>query len=260
MNINAQIQDYRLKQQSNFKCRKNNKQKETRNHPNAGHANNTPARKQTTDVKKVLVIGDSMVKHIDRQKIERAAGCQSVVHSYSGAKVEQINAKIKEYWSENDKYDAVILHVGTNNLVSEEPEEVVAEMDGLIKNLKGNARKIAVSSVVKRYDNRVSASKITRFNDLANNLCTKHNTTFLNNDHINKSLLNRSNLHLNREGDRVLDSVFCSYLKSSVRVRTAGNVLIPAGNHSKQFFHQVRGRQNIEWKMYLQYVNQLMKN
>ena len=55
-NINAQIQDYRLKQQSNFKCRKNNKQKETRNHPNAGHTKNTLARKQTTEVKKVLVI------------------------------------------------------------------------------------------------------------------------------------------------------------------------------------------------------------
>ena len=69
-----------------------------------------------------------MVKHIDGQKIEQAAGCQSVVHSYSGAKVEQINAKIKEYWSENDKYDTVILHVGTNNLVSVEPEEVAAKM------------------------------------------------------------------------------------------------------------------------------------
>ena len=176
VNVNAQNQDYRLKQQSNFKCRKKNKQTEIRNHPNAGHVNNIPARKQTTDVKKVLVIGDLMVKHIDRQKIERAAGCQSVVHSYSGAKVEQINAKIKEYWSESDKFDAVFLHVCTNNLVSEEPEEVAAKMDGLIKDLKGNARKIAVSSVVKRYDNRVSASKITRFNDLANNLCTKHNT------------------------------------------------------------------------------------
>ena len=140
------------------------------------------------------------------------------------------------------------MHVGTNNLVSEEPEEVAAKMDGLIKDLKGNARKIVVkryvSSVVKRYDNRVSATKITRFNVLANNLCTKHNTTFLNNDHI----------------DRVLGSVFCSNLKSSVRVRTAGNVLIQAGNDSKQFFHQVRGRQNREWTMYLQYVNQLMKN
>ena len=78
-----------------------------------------------------------MVKHIDQQKIERAAYCKSVVHSYSGAKVEQINYKIKEYLSEDDKYDAVyvVLHVGRNNLVSEKPEEVAGKMDDLIKYL-----------------------------------------------------------------------------------------------------------------------------
>ena len=96
--------------------------------------------------KKVLVIGDSMVKHIDRVKIERAAGCQSVVHSYSGARVEQISSKVKEYWSEVEQYDTVLLHVGTNNLASEEPEEVASKMNGLIKDLKDHAKKIAISS------------------------------------------------------------------------------------------------------------------
>jgi hypothetical protein len=81
--------------------------------------------------------------------------------------------------------------MGTNNLASEEPEEVASKMDGLIKDLKGHAKKIAISSVIKRYDNRVPASKITQ------NLCMKHNTTFLDNDHIDRSLLDRSNLHLN---------------------------------------------------------------
>jgi 2,3-bisphosphoglycerate-independent phosphoglycerate mutase len=87
-----------------------------------------------------------MVKHIDRVKIERAAGCQSVVHSYSGARVEQISSKVKEYWSEVEQYDTVLLHVGTNNLASEEPEEVASKMNGLIKDLKDHAKKIAISS------------------------------------------------------------------------------------------------------------------
>ena len=193
-----------------------------------------------------------MVKDIDQIKIERAAGCNSVVHSYSGAKVEQISHKIKEYFSEDDKYDAVVLHVGTNNLVSEKPEEVAGKMDDLIKSLKGNARMIAISGVIKRYDNRVQASMISHFNHLVKNLCANH-AIFFNNDHIDRSLLNRSNLHLDREGDRTLGSVFCSYLKSSVRVKTAGNSLNPTGNrNSSRFFHQ-------EWKMYLQHMNQTMK-
>ena len=174
-----------------------------------------------------------MVKHIDRQKIERAAGCQSVVHSYSGARVEQINSKIKEYWSEGEQYDTVVLHVGlTNNLVSEDPEKVAAKMDELIENLKDHAKKIAVSSVIKRYDNRVPASNITYFNNLVNNLCSNRNITFLNNDHIDRSFLNRSNLHLNQLGDRVLGSAYCTYLKSA-RVRPTGNI--------RAFFNYITG-------------------
>ena len=148
----------------------------------------------------------------------------------------------------------------SNNLVSEKPEEVAGKMNDLIKSLKGNARMIAISGVIKRYDNRVQASKISHFNHLVKNLCANHNATFFNNDHIDRSLLNRSNLHLNREGDRALGSVFCSYLKSSVRVRTAGNSLHPTGNrNSSRFFHQAHGHRDREWKMYLRHVNQTMK-
>jgi hypothetical protein len=63
--------------------------------------------------------------------------------------VEQISSKIKEYWSEGEQYDTVVLHVGTNNLVSEDPENVAAKMDELIENLKDHAKNIAVSSVIK---------------------------------------------------------------------------------------------------------------
>ena len=110
-NLTAQILDYRLKQKSKFKNRKNRKQNQSRNQPNVDDSKKTQTGKRITESKKVLVIGDSMVKHIDRQKIERAAGCQLAVHSYSGALVEQVNKKINEYWSENYKYVAIILHV-----------------------------------------------------------------------------------------------------------------------------------------------------
>jgi hypothetical protein len=56
--------------------------------------------------------------------------------------------------AEGEQYDTVLLHVGTNNLAFEEPEEVASKMDGLIKDLKDHANKIAISSVIKRYDNR----------------------------------------------------------------------------------------------------------
>ena len=144
-NINAQINDYRMKEKSKFQNRKNARNATK----NQVHLSKNQPETHNAKRKTVLVIGDLMVKHIDQQKIERAASCKSVVHSYSGAKVEQIRHKIKEYFSEDDKYDAIVLHVGTNNLVLEKPEEVAGKMDDLIKSLKGNARMIAISDVLK---------------------------------------------------------------------------------------------------------------
>ena len=188
-NLKRQIHDYRLKNQFKFNKSRNKVRKQKRNEP----ATQRSPSYQTTEDKKVLVIGDSiMVKHIERQKIERAAGCRSAAHSYSGARVEHISQKIKEHWSEDEEYDAIILHVGTNNLVSEEPEELATKMNTLIKDVKDRAKSIAISSVIKRYDNRVPASKITHFNYLLKDLCIKHasNISFLSNDHIDRSLLN----------------------------------------------------------------------
>ena len=46
-------------------------------------------------------------------------------------------------------------------------------------------------------------------------MCVKHKITFINNDCIDLQLLNRSNLHLNKNGDRALGSAFCTYLKQN---------------------------------------------
>jgi hypothetical protein len=68
----------------------------------------------------------------------------------------QISAKVKENWSEGQEYDTVVLHVGTNDLVNNDAKKVATEMDGLIQDLKCHTEKIAVSSVVKRYDVKIS--------------------------------------------------------------------------------------------------------
>ena len=127
--------------------------------------------------------------------------------------MDQVNAKLNEYMAK-DQFHAVIVHVGTNDLVHECPEAVAMKMDDLIANMKGNVKRIAVSSVIKRYDGRVAASSITHFNNLVKSLCAQHNITFINNDHIDKSFLNRSNLHLNKIGDTALGRAFCTYLRS----------------------------------------------
>ena len=64
---------------------------------------------QPKQEKAVLVIGDSMVKHIDGNKIGRAARSKAVCHSYSGATVNQLARKFDECQSEDLQYNTIQL-------------------------------------------------------------------------------------------------------------------------------------------------------
>ena len=219
--IDQQMTDYFNKQRAKFHTMKK-----------ANSHDNKRARKlKTSDSslqpqeKAVLVIGDSMVKNMDEKKLKRAAKKATVCHSYSGARIGQIKEKIEDYWNEDNQFQEIILHVGTNDLVHEQPENVAKEMEALINVVKGKTEKIAVSSVIKRYDNKVRASNIHKYNHLIHELCVKHKITFINNDCIDQQLLNRSNLHLNKNGDRALGSAFCTYLKqNTTNIRSSRNI------------------------------------
>ena len=103
--------------------------------------------------------------------------------------------------------------MGTNDLVSDDVNTSVKEMEEVIVEAKLHAHNVAISSVVKRYDNKVPNSRVAHFNNLVHDLCKKHKITFID-DNIDKSYLNRSTLHLNYNGDKALGKSLCSYLRS----------------------------------------------
>ena len=242
-NIGRQIESYRAKQKRDFQ-----KLKKTRQ--------NEKARQNCLkeSEKKTLVIGDSMIKHIEATKIQRAARSKTVCHSYSGATVGQLQEKFEDN-CQNDEYKTVIIHVGTNDLVHEDENHVAEKMENLIEKVRQQTERIAVSSVIRRYDSKVSQSKIASYNNLLHNLCLKHNIYYINNDNIDKPLLNRSNLHLNKVGDKALGSAFCTFLKS-IRASHAGPV--PPGSGEPFFPPAVRRTK--EWTDYLRCVRQAMRN
>ena len=195
-----------------------------------------------------------MVKHINNNKIQRAAGCKVVCHSYSGATINQIKDKFQ---SKAQGYSSIIIHAGTNDLVNHEPEDVAVRMENLITTVSKVTKRLAISSVIRRHDGKVSNRKIDKYNNLLHDLCDKYRVTFINNDDINCNLLNHSKLHLNHEGDRVLGSAFCSYLKayrnSPPRKGNNYNQI-----NDKKFFH-VYNNQMKDWLGYLQYVNHMTR-
>jgi hypothetical protein len=103
--------------------------------------------------------------------------------------------------------------VGTNNLVSDDAKEAAKQMEDLIVEAKSKAENVAVSRVIKRYDNKVPHSIITEYNNLVHELCKKHNITFMDNSNIDQSMLNRSNLHLDYTGDKAFGKTLCAYLR-----------------------------------------------
>ena len=222
VNIGKQIESYRAKQKRDFQKLKTTRE----NHKNRQNYPKEPE-------KKTLVIRDSMIKHIEATKVQRAARSKTVCHSYSGATVGQLQKKFEEN-CQNDKYKTII-HVGTNDLVHEDENHVAKKMESLIEKVRPRAERFAVSSVIKRYDSKVPERKIASYNNLVHSLCLKHNIYYINNDNIDKPLLNRSNLHLNKVGDKALGSAFCTFLRS-LRVSHAGPV--PPGS-GEPFFHQL---------------------
>ena len=82
----GQIKDYRNSQSSKFvkKLRKTEQ-----NTSSVDSHSECPTNKQSpSEQKKLLIIGDSMVKNIDSLKISRAAKTKSTqCHSYSGARI-----------------------------------------------------------------------------------------------------------------------------------------------------------------------------
>ena len=186
--------------------------------------NDTPTKssqRSRKDAAVSLVIGDSMTKHINNEKLSYAAKVKTVCKTYRGAKIKEVHQHLQKDCGEN-KLQSIILHVGTNNLVSDDARMAAEQMEELIVEAKDKAENVAVSSIIKRYDNKVQHSHILEFNHLVQELCKKHNITFIDNSNIDKTMLNRSNLHLNYNGDRALGKTFCFYLRS-VRPDNASN-------------------------------------
>ena len=104
----------------------------------------------------------------------------------------------------------LVIHTGWNNLALE--HIAVRKLGTLIDELKPKVKSLAFSSVVTR--DAIAADKIESFNALAKTLCAKRYVVFIDKKSVTGRHLNRSRIHLNGEGDRILGENFCRYLES----------------------------------------------
>ena len=151
--------------------------------------------------KKDFIIGDSMIK-----KVDRYLRANSIKHKYLvkvrpflAAKAGDMFDYVKPIQRDFDP-DAYILHIGTNDLTTDKkPDEICSEISRLVKVLKINKNKIVISAIAPRGD--ACNTKVEKVNSLLKEFCENNGVNLILNDNINvKRHLNKGKLHLNDTG------------------------------------------------------------
>lgn len=160
----------------------------------------------------VVILGDSISKRIDGQRLSRSAQVKNL--SVGGRRVEQVCSDVVKHKDIIAEADSLIFHVGTNNLERDSVEEVKSKYSKLAEVVKAHAQRgceVAVSSVIKRKDNPALSSKVDHVNKVLSDICDNNKWTFINNDAIRD--LSRDNLHPNDRGLSFLARNFQDFLR-----------------------------------------------
>ena len=110
--------------------------------------------------------------------------------------------------------DHFILHVGTNDLVSNiPPNEIASKVVDLAKQLKSENSDVSVSEIILRTDKPDLSKKGKEVNTHLKEMCKEKNIFLLEHSRkIKANHLNNSKLHLNRRGTKVLNNSFMQHI------------------------------------------------
>ena len=163
-------------------------------------------------VNTVLIAGDSIINGIDEKRISKK-NSNVKVRYFNGALVEDMFYNLVPLMRK--KPSALILHVGTNNTVSDSSKVILKKINSLISYIKINNPecRIIISQSVRRTDN--GKATLTLIN--LNKLLAEIDANKIDNSNTDVSCLRKRGLHLDsiRTGKLALNSmkflkVFCN--------------------------------------------------
>ena len=148
-----------------------------------------------------MLIGDSMIKNINPRKISRR---QIIKRTFPGKTAEEIISEINTISPETAP-SHIIIHWGANNLATNSLRETVNHIEELANCVKQKfpSSQIGQSSITNRNDIEIS-TKIMDVNKKIEEFCDKRGFEFIDNQNIDNSCLNGSNIHLNSKGSAYL--------------------------------------------------------
>ena len=113
--------------------------------------------------------------------------------------------------------DHIIIHIGTNDLVSNTPAGKVAELIiDLATTLKSDSCSATISSITVRNDKH--RNKVAQVNRSLKRLCQENNFELINHENtVTERHLNGSKLHLNKRGKTILSNNFTEAISNSIQ-------------------------------------------
>ena len=154
---NVEAGDSYARQLSDYRSRQ--KQRHQQAVPRTRTRAATPQRQQqqkqnVSSKRKAYLVGDSMIKNTDPQRLSNALGGKVEKKKFGGARIEDIQKNVSDLLASEsmDCGAQLIIHVGTNNLVNEPEDVVVWKMELLATETKAKVKSIGISSVITRKD------------------------------------------------------------------------------------------------------------
>ena len=159
--------------------------------------------------KNICIVGDSMLKNITGSGLSKDHTVK--IRPHPGATTVDMIDYIKPEL--RHKPDIVILHCGTNDITND--VNTVKKIKKLVKEIEENdgSTDIVISGLIKRFD-RNAIDDIERINEKLKRWCIGKRLTFIDNNNINESCLNRGKLHLNRRGSSYLVNNLKKFIES----------------------------------------------
>ena len=167
---------------------------------------------QKEKAKSVIIIGDSMIKHVNGWDLSKKLKpkCKVMVRSFPGATAQCVNDYVKP--SIRAQTDHFILHVWTNDLISDSaPAEVARKVFDMAG--KSDTYDVTISELIIRMDNPDLEKKRIEVNTHLKEICKEKNIFLI--DHgkrIKANHLNSSKIHLIRGGANILSNTFIQHI------------------------------------------------
>ena len=127
-----------------------------------------------------------------------------------GAKIEDVEVNLGDLLHKD--LEIVLLHVGTNNAVSDSPEDMLSKLISLVDSINRSLTKcnVFINNLINRTDNQ----KTNGEHEKVNTLLKGSNYRVLDKNNNKEKQLGKHSLHLNAQGNAILASNFLNAIRN----------------------------------------------